>query len=107
MELSQQRSAQPYGLLYPLMLMAAIAVIVFSVLGIATIAGWMPGVLSAASVTPRQIASGAVDRTVSVAAFSHSAFDCGECGVPGFIRDVERGGAPTGVLVAAKPGLRL
>jgi hypothetical protein len=31
------------GLLYPLMLLAAIALIVFSIAGIATMMGWMPG----------------------------------------------------------------
>src|SRR3970282_1219861 len=34
------------AILYPLMLIAAIAVIVFSVAGIATMMGWMPGALS-------------------------------------------------------------
>lgn len=34
------------GLLYPLMLIAAITVIVFSVAGIATMMGWMPTALS-------------------------------------------------------------
>ena len=47
MELSHDRPAQPYGLLYPMMLIAAIAVIVFSILGIVSIAGWMPNALSA------------------------------------------------------------
>jgi len=34
------------GILYPVMLIAAIAVIVFSVVGIATMMGWMPSALS-------------------------------------------------------------
>jgi hypothetical protein len=34
------------GLLYPMMLIAAISVIVLSVVGIATMMGWMPGALS-------------------------------------------------------------
>ena len=34
------------GILYPLMLIAAMAVIVLSISGIATMMGWMPGVLS-------------------------------------------------------------
>jgi len=72
MELSQQRSAQPYGLLYPIMLIAAIAVIVFSILGIASIAGWMPGALSAAAT------GGAGDRTLPVAVRASATFDCGE-----------------------------
>ena len=34
------------GLLYPLMVIAAIAVTVFSAVGVATMMGWMPGALS-------------------------------------------------------------
>ena len=34
------------GILYPLMLIAATAVIVFSIAGIATMMGWMPSALS-------------------------------------------------------------
>jgi hypothetical protein len=34
------------GILYPLMLIAATAVIVLSIAGIATMMGWMPGALS-------------------------------------------------------------
>jgi outer membrane lipoprotein SlyB len=34
------------GILYPAMLIAAVAVIVFSVLGMATMMGWMPGARS-------------------------------------------------------------
>jgi outer membrane lipoprotein SlyB len=34
------------GILYPAMLIAAVAVIVFSVLGMATMVGWMPGTRS-------------------------------------------------------------
>jgi hypothetical protein len=43
------------GILYPLMLIAAAAVIVFSIAGIATMMGWMPGALSS-DAAPRQSA---------------------------------------------------
>ena len=51
------------GILYPLMVIAAIAVIVFSVAGIATMMGWMPG---AASKT-----SGAADAQSEAAQILH------------------------------------
>ena len=34
------------GILYPVMLIAAVVLIVFSVVGIATMMGWMPNVMS-------------------------------------------------------------
>ena len=105
MELSQQRSAQPYGLLYPLMLIAAIAVIVFSILGIATIAGWMPGALSAASAA--QPKPGATDRTITAASRGTSTFDCVECGMIETIRAIERSDPFSDVRIAAEPGSRL
>jgi len=104
MELSQQRSAQPYGLLYPLMLIAAIAVIVFSILGIATIAGWMPGALSAASAQPTP---GATDRTITAASRGTLTFDCVECGMLETIRAIERSDPFSDVRIAAEPGSRL
>ncbi|MEO8440888.1 MAG: hypothetical protein ABI547_00220 [Betaproteobacteria bacterium] len=36
------KASNPKGLLYPLLVIAAIAVIIFSVLGAAAIAGWLP-----------------------------------------------------------------
>ena len=41
------------GLLYPMLVIAAIAVIVFSVTGIATMMGWLPSELSPASSAPK------------------------------------------------------
>ena len=41
------------GLLYPMLVIAAIAVIVFSVTGIATMMGWLPGALSERSSAPK------------------------------------------------------
>ena len=68
------------GILYPLMLIAAIALIVFSIVGIATMMGWMPTALSvrdaperAAAAAPRQ-AGGA----------------CADCGIVESIRASKR-----------------
>ncbi|MGH6692039.1 MAG: hypothetical protein ACREF4_15325 [Gammaproteobacteria bacterium] len=41
------------GILYPLMLIAAMAVIVFSIAGIATMMGWMPSALSGGADSAR------------------------------------------------------
>jgi len=45
------------GLLYPMLVIAAIAVIVFSAVGVATMMGWMPAALSGVSNAPRSAAS--------------------------------------------------
>jgi hypothetical protein len=93
MELSEHRQAQPYGLLYPMMLIAAIAVIVFSILGIVSIAGWMPSALSAASAAEHQIKrDAATGAAAPVSARSSSAFECAECGMIEGIREMERSG---------------
>lgn len=62
------------GILYPVMLIAAIAVIVFSVVGIATMMGWMPGALSGRDAPSRAAAS------------PHPAGACADCGIVESIR---------------------
>lgn len=87
MELSRERPLDGRGLLYPLLLIAAIGVIVFSVLGIASISGWMPSSLMSrahAGVTT----SGEIDT-----ARSGVTFECAECGVIESIRAIEQRGA--------------
>lgn len=79
MELSRERSADGRGLLYPLMVIAAIAVIAFSILGIASMAGWMPKAMASTSPVDDY-----ADRT-SVT------FECAECGVIESIRYLEQG----------------
>jgi outer membrane lipoprotein SlyB len=49
------------GILYPVMLIAAIAVIVFSIVGIATMMGWMPSALSGGSAADKAAAAPCVD----------------------------------------------
>jgi outer membrane lipoprotein SlyB len=46
------------GILYPVMLIAAIAVIVFSIVGIATMMGWLPIALSGSAADKAAAASG-------------------------------------------------
>jgi hypothetical protein len=74
------------GILYSLMLIAAIAVIVFSVAGIATMMGWMPAALSSdadsARVQPAPASKLVRPRVVTTAT------DCRECGVVESMRAV-------------------
>ena len=104
MELSHDRPARPYGLLYPMMLIAAIAVIVFSVLGIVSIAGWMPNAFSATTVTEPKLARDREGTAVPVSVRSAQAFECTECGVINSIRELEgSGGAVTNARAEVKP----
>ena len=79
MELSRERSLDGRGLLYPLMVIAAIAVIAFSLLGIATVSGWMPTAL--AKTAPHAEHSGSRGGGV--------AFECAECGVLESMREIQ------------------
>jgi hypothetical protein len=105
MELSQERSSQPYGLLYPVMLIAAIAVIVFSILGIVSVAGWMPGALSA-SVSELRLSRDA-GATVPVSARAGVTFECAECGMIEGIREIERSVALSNLRVETESPSRL
>jgi hypothetical protein len=63
------------GILYPLMLIAAIALIVFSIIGIATMMGWIPTALSGRHVPEKSTASPRMDATT-----------CTDCGIIESIR---------------------
>ena len=93
------------GILYPLMLIAAIAVIVFSVAGIATMMGWLPSVQSkvdpvadsrpdpaANAARPARSPASRPPRMTSSAAAA-----CGDCGVVESIRAVESKGQGSGL----------
>ena len=84
------------GILYPLMLIAAIAVIVFSVAGIATMMGWLPNVESktepAAKSAPAAKSSASRQR-----AMSSTGAACADCGVVESIRAVESKGQGSGI----------
>jgi len=84
------------GILYPLMLIAAITVIVFSVAGIATMMGWLPSVESKtepAVKTPPAVKSSTSRPRVT----SSAASACGDCGVVESIRAVETKGKGSGL----------
>lgn len=74
------------GILYPLMLIAAIAVIVFSISGIATMMGWMPSVLSRGADPMRAQPAAAV----KPGAPRPAASACPDCGVVESVRAVEK-----------------
>lgn len=91
------------GMLYPVMLIAAIAVIVFSVAGIATMMGWMPNALSkndpAAKVEPARTEAlpGARPGASRPRAVTGTAATCADCGVIESIRAVEVKGEGSGL----------
>jgi outer membrane lipoprotein SlyB len=97
MELSREYPLQRYGLLYPLMVIAAIAVIVFSIVGIVAISGWMPSAMVGAAPavsTPRDSGVTHSTRTaIPEELKAPSAFPCAECGVIESIREIERDGS--------------
>ena len=85
MELSRDRRFERSGLLYPMMVIAAIAVIAFSIIGIASMAGWLPsGLMSRASAA-------VLDVSTEVETARSDVFQCTECGVIESIRELERG----------------
>lgn len=89
------------GLLYPMMVIAAVAVIVFSIAGIATIGGWMPNAMRGVDVItdgPTPQSHGAA--TLPDGPQTAPAFQCVECGVIESIREIERGGSLWSVPVA-------
>ena len=89
MELSRERPPlEGRGLLYPMMVIAAIAVIVFSVLGIASITGWMPSGLISRAAAATTVPSHQIN--VGDAARSGVTFECAECGVIESIREIRR-----------------
>ena len=90
------------GILYPVMLVAAIAVIVFSVAGIATMMGWMPSALSSSAEPVRAQpvpASKQVRPRVVTAATG-----CRDCGVVELMRVVEAPGEGSGLGAGAYAG---
>lgn len=76
------------GILYPLMLIAAIAVIVLSLSGIATMMGWMPGALSRGADQARGQPAVAPNQRTPPTASGASA--CRDCGVVESMRAVEK-----------------
>ena len=99
------------GILYPLMLIAAIAVIVFSVVGIATMMGWMPSVASKGEPQPKSGSASNESTAMPAPATNRppadsSAAACQDCGVIESIRAVESKGegSPLGAIGGAVVG---
>ena len=89
------------GFLYPLMLVAAAGVIVFSIAGIATMMGWLPGV-STNAVRP---AGARLEAPQSIAPRSVSpASECRECGIVESLRVVEAPAEGSDAAAFAVPG---
>jgi hypothetical protein len=93
MELVRQQPFETEGLLFPMMLIAALAVIVFSIAGIATVTGWMPNALVGDSTLQSGggIAVNSPD-SVGVPEGQNTGpmFQCVECGVIDSVREIER-----------------
>lgn len=83
------------GILYPLMLIAAIAVIVFSIAGIATMMGWLPGALSSGAQPAGARPAGASRQAAPRIAAGATA--CRDCGVVESLRAVEMPGEGSGL----------
>lgn len=102
MELIREHPLTGQGLLYPMMVIAAVAVIVFSIVGIATITGWMPSAMlsesqsQAVSLTSQPGRSGGSSTATPEDPQTGAAFQCAECGVIESIREIERRSALTG-----------
>lgn len=84
------------GMLYPMMIIAAISVILFSVVGIVTMTGHIPSALSTEAANAQAKSKADVagraqsDRT-------YVASNCGNCGVVESVRIVEARGQASGV----------
>jgi hypothetical protein len=85
------------------MVIAAVAVIVFSILGIASIAGWMPhAMVGSGSAMAADTIQSTVPASESAAApRTGPAFQCAECGVIESVREIERRGSLWSIPVAA------
>jgi hypothetical protein len=78
------------GILYPLMLVAAVGVIVFSIAGIATMMGWIPGALTSGSKPAARLE--APQQTAPAQRGVAPASACRECGIVESLRVVEAPG---------------
>ncbi len=94
------------NLLYPLMLIAAVTVIVFSIVGIATMLGWLPSAQSKSDSMPRSeaVAQGEAAPAVAPARAADAVKTpagavpaCTNCGVIESIRVVETKGEGSGL----------
>ena len=100
MEMSRELRSTS-GLLYPMMIIAAIAVIAFSIVGIASITGWMPNAMIGSGTAVAAVDSPSLQTTDDAT----PTFQCAECGVIQSVRDIEQRGSlwTTPVAVIDKP----
>lgn len=107
METTNNNLEKRSGILYPMMLIAAVAVIIFSVVGIATMTGLIPtarsggdpaaaGGLASGSGQPSAPASSASAKSTRPR-LAASGASCTDCGVVESIRAVERKGQGSGL----------
>jgi hypothetical protein len=95
--------ARDNGILYPLMLISAMAVIVFSIAGIATMMGWMPSALTSGGDRVRaRPAAPSTPRAASRVAAVPTA--CRDCGVVESLREVEQSDESSGLGAVAGAG---
>ncbi len=90
------------GMLYPVMLIAAIALIVFSALGIATMMGWMPSAVSGIDPAAKPAASPVAGAPAKAAPArprlaANTPAACHDCGVVESVRAVEVKGEGSGI----------
>ena|SRR5688572_6274739 len=99
MEMSREmRNTPGSGLLYPMMIIAAIAVIVFSIIGIASITGLMPNAMLGSRTA---MAAQAIETPAAMQENATPTFQCAECGVIESVREIERRGSLWTTPVAA------
>jgi outer membrane lipoprotein SlyB len=84
------------GILYPLMLIAAVAVIIFSLAGTATILGWLPDARSRGT-DPGDTSEKAAAPVARAPSRVPQAARCAECGIVESIRAVEVDGEGSGL----------
>ena len=113
LEASTRGAGNRSGILYPILLIAAIAVILFSTLGIATMMGWMPSVLSGGNQAmtpgsepapvaksnanrPRQLTGAPAANPGSDRSRASTSATCSDCGVVDSIRVIEVEGQGSG-----------
>jgi outer membrane lipoprotein SlyB len=103
MELTHEYAGSGQGLLYPMLLIAALAVIVFSVVGIASIGGWMPNAMIGAGTAMTAETPVAQTSTTEGSTTVTPTFQCAECGVIESVREIERRGSMLGGPFAVFP----
>jgi outer membrane lipoprotein SlyB len=94
MDTTHEHGWRRQGLLYPMMLIAAISVIIFSILGIATMTGLLPSALPGyrPDAQPSHVAKPTEHAPI---AKGSPAVACSECGVIASIRAIEAPGTDT------------